>query len=44
MTEALMGPFLKNSWYAAAWNHEVSADTPLARTILNEPLVLFRDS
>ena len=33
-----MGPFLNNSWYAAAWNHEVSADAPLARTILNEPL------
>ena len=39
-----MGPFLKNAWYAAAWNHEVSVDSPLARRILNEPLVLFRDT
>lgn len=39
-----MGPFMKNAWYAAAWDHEVSADAPLARTILNEPVVLFRDS
>ena len=39
-----MGPFLKNTWYAAAWDHEVSVDSPLARRILNEPLVLFRDT
>lgn len=37
-----MGKFVKNAWYAAAWNHEVTAETPLARTILNEPLVLYR--
>ncbi|PPR09608.1 MAG: Toluene-4-sulfonate monooxygenase system iron-sulfur subunit TsaM1 [Alphaproteobacteria bacterium MarineAlpha11_Bin1] len=39
-----MGAFLKNSWYAAAWNHEVSAERPMARTILNEPIVFFRDT
>ncbi len=39
-----MGMFLKNAWYAAAWDHEVTTDKPLARTILNEPLVLFRDT
>ena len=33
--------FLKNCWYAAAWDDEVS-EVPLARTILNEPVVLFR--
>ena len=38
-----MGAFVKNAWYAAAWNHELSAEKPLARTILNEPVVLFRD-
>jgi phenylpropionate dioxygenase-like ring-hydroxylating dioxygenase large terminal subunit len=38
-----MGPFLKNAWYAAAWNHEIGA-APFARTILNEPLVMFRDT
>ena len=33
--------FLRNCWYAAAWDDEV-AETPLARTILDEPVVLFR--
>ncbi|MEC7488530.1 MAG: aromatic ring-hydroxylating dioxygenase subunit alpha [Pseudomonadota bacterium] len=37
-----MEPFLKNAWYAVAWNHEVG-NTPLARTILSEPLVMYRD-
>ena len=34
--------FLRNAWYAAAWGHEVEG-TPLARTVLNRPLVLYRD-
>jgi phenylpropionate dioxygenase-like ring-hydroxylating dioxygenase large terminal subunit len=33
--------FLRNSWYVAAWDREVSR-TPLARTLLGEPVVLFR--
>lgn len=33
--------FLKNCWYVAAWDHEI-ADGLLARTILNQPVVLFR--
>lgn len=33
--------FLRNYWYVAAWNDEVSRE-PLARTVLGEPLVLFR--
>lgn len=33
--------FLRNAWYAAAFDHEL-ARTPLARTVLNEPIVLFR--
>ncbi|MEK9645863.1 MAG: Rieske 2Fe-2S domain-containing protein, partial [Alphaproteobacteria bacterium] len=39
-----MRQFVKNAWYAAAWNHEITVDTPLARTIMNEPLVLYRDT
>ncbi len=31
----------RNAWYLAAWRDEIG-DKPLARTILNEPLVLFR--
>jgi vanillate O-demethylase monooxygenase subunit len=35
--------FVRNAWYVAAWDHEV-AGTPFARTILNEPIVLYRRS
>ena len=34
-------PFLRNTWYAAAWGDELH-DRMLSRTILNEPIVLFR--
>jgi len=33
--------FLRNSWYVAAWDREVSR-SPLARTLLGEPVVLYR--
>ena len=33
--------FLKNSWYVAAWDREVSRNL-LARTLLGEPVVLYR--
>jgi phenylpropionate dioxygenase-like ring-hydroxylating dioxygenase large terminal subunit len=36
-----MAPFLRNQWYTAATSAEL-ADKPLARTICNEPMVLFR--
>ena len=35
--------FIPNAWYVAAWADELSAK-PLARRILNEPVVLFRDA
>ncbi|WP_226635046.1 aromatic ring-hydroxylating dioxygenase subunit alpha [Novosphingobium profundi] len=35
--------FVRNAWYAAAWSHELG-DGQLARTILTEPVVLFRTS
>ncbi len=34
--------FLRNSWYVAARREEIT-DRPLARTIMNEPVVLFRN-
>ena len=34
--------FIRNAWYVAALPAEVS-DSPLARTIIGEPLVLFRN-
>jgi len=33
--------FLRNCWYVAAWDREV-VRRPLARTFLNEPVVLYR--
>jgi len=33
--------FLYNHWYVAAWSTEVGSQ-PLARTLLNEPVVLYR--
>ncbi len=34
-------PFLRSTWYAAAWSRELR-ERMLPRTILNEPIVLFR--
>ena len=34
--------FIRNAWYIAGWANEVS-EKPLARRILDEPIVLFRD-
>jgi vanillate O-demethylase monooxygenase subunit len=34
--------FQRNAWYIAGWAHELT-NKPLARTLLNEPVVLFRD-
>jgi phenylpropionate dioxygenase-like ring-hydroxylating dioxygenase large terminal subunit len=32
-----------NSWYHAAWVHEINDEKPLARTFLNQEIVMFRD-
>ena len=34
--------FLRNAWYVAAWDHEVTAEKPFGRILLNEPVVLYR--
>jgi phenylpropionate dioxygenase-like ring-hydroxylating dioxygenase large terminal subunit len=36
--------FMRNCWYVAAWDDEIGGETPFGRTILGEPVVLFRDS
>src|SRR4030095_15972935 len=33
--------FIRDQWYIAGWDHEVGRK-PLARTICNEPVVLYR--
>ena len=38
------GPvFLKNTWYVAAWSHEIGAQAMFARTIARTPLLFWRD-
>ncbi len=34
--------YLRNAWYAAAFDHEVTT-SPLARTLLDQPVVFYRD-
>jgi phenylpropionate dioxygenase-like ring-hydroxylating dioxygenase large terminal subunit len=36
--------FLRNAWYVAAWADEVAPGALIHRTLLNEPVLLFRDS
>ena len=38
-----MSSYLRNRWYVAAWDHELG-DKPLARTIMGDPIVFFRDT
>lgn len=39
---ALNQQFVRNCWYVIAWDHEIPADGLFARTVLNEPIILFR--
>ena len=34
--------YLRNTWYVAGWAHEIAPGKIVARTILDEPLALFR--
>ncbi|OAJ61450.1 (2Fe-2S)-binding protein [Paraburkholderia ginsengiterrae] len=36
-------PFLSSAWYVAAFSREVVADAPFARTLLDRPLVFYRE-
>jgi phenylpropionate dioxygenase-like ring-hydroxylating dioxygenase large terminal subunit len=42
MTPEKPANWLRNHWYQAGWADEVTAVTPLVRTILNEPILFFR--
>ena len=43
MSDSNCAPFVRNAWYIAAWPEEI-ANGLAARTIMNEPIVLFRDA
>ena len=34
--------FIRNCWYVIAWDHEVEADALFSRTVLGEPILLYR--
>src|ERR1700733_15676447 len=36
--------YVRNCWYVAAWSHEVNDEKLFARTILGEPVLLYRAS
>ncbi len=36
------GTFLMNNWYVAAWDHELIDGKLMARTLLEEPLLLYK--
>jgi nitrite reductase/ring-hydroxylating ferredoxin subunit len=36
--------YLENAWYLIAWSAEIEADTLLGRTLLDQPIVMFRTS
>lgn len=41
--ESANAPYLRNAWYVAAWDHELEKGI-LARTIMDEPICIFRDA
>ena len=43
MTETAILPFVRNAWYLGAWADELDGG-PLARTIMSEPIVFYRDA
>lgn len=43
MTNQPNAPYIRNSWYIAGWTNQLE-DKPVARTIMGEPVVLFRDA
>ena len=43
MTRKANQPFVRNAWYIAAWGEELDNGI-LARTIMNQPMVIYRDA
>ena len=36
--------FIRNTWYVAAWSHEVESEALFARVITGIPVLLYRES
>lgn len=43
MTRKANQPFVRNAWYIAAWSEELDGGL-LSRTIMNQPMVIYRDA
>jgi vanillate O-demethylase monooxygenase subunit len=43
-TPADRGKFLRNCWYVIAWDYEIPMDGLFSRTVLNEPILVFRST
>ncbi len=43
MTRKANQPFVRNAWYIAAWGEELDNGL-LSRTIMNQPMVIYRDA
>jgi phenylpropionate dioxygenase-like ring-hydroxylating dioxygenase large terminal subunit len=40
--EMISGAYLRNAWYVAAWSDDIGEGKLVARTIMDEPIVLYR--
>jgi phenylpropionate dioxygenase-like ring-hydroxylating dioxygenase large terminal subunit len=40
--DLISGPYLRNAWYVAAWSDDIADQQLVARTIMDEPIVLYR--
>jgi phenylpropionate dioxygenase-like ring-hydroxylating dioxygenase large terminal subunit len=40
--ELISGPYLRNAWYVAAWSDDIGDGQVVARTIMDEPIALYR--
>src|SRR5580658_8817709 len=40
--EMITGPYLRNAWYVGAWADEIEDGKLLPRTIMSEPVVMYR--
>jgi phenylpropionate dioxygenase-like ring-hydroxylating dioxygenase large terminal subunit len=40
--EMIAGAYLRNAWYVAAWSDDIGDEAVVARTIMDEPIALYR--
>jgi phenylpropionate dioxygenase-like ring-hydroxylating dioxygenase large terminal subunit len=40
--DMISGPYLRNAWYVAAWSDDIGDGQVVARTIMDEPIALYR--